>query len=736
MFSSRQRDQRYDFTRPIFMVPVSIFVAADAAGITGMADLAGRLVAAQDGDQVVEYLEHEGCRCRLVPVANYGEAVEAIVAGGVDAVVGNEYSIWYHALSRDLVESIRRVGKPLYSGRCCMAVREGDSMIVAALDAALDRARDNGLLDHVAWKWLGTIADHRTEQYRLRTYIIPLAGILGFIVLLLAGIWWWNVVLRRRVAAHTRELEEVNTELEAGRARLQGILEANPDPMVIYDFRGWPVYLNPAFTRAFGWCLDDVAGAPIPFIPDDQKTLTHNKVRELFKNRNTVISFPTRRLTRSGKILDVVISAELVCPDNNADSEDTVMVVNFTDITEMENLRSRLRQAEKMEAIGTLAGGIAHDFNNILAAIMGFAELGREKILLGEVPVSECERVVQAAERARNLVRQLLVFSRQAEPEMTVVDLRELVEQTTEMVRRVIPKMVSVAPHIEAAPPPVVGDRHQLSLALLNLCSNAADAMPDGGTIRIEAGPVTLANELVCNACGIRIAGGSYVFLRVTDHGFGMDRKTVERMFDPFFTTKEVGKGTGLGLAAVFGIVGEHRAHIVCDSEPGRGTEITIYLPTAGQVPAAGGGAGVEATVTGVMPRGTETILLVDDEDDVREVGRILLEGLGYEVLLTASAEDALAVYDREQDGIDLVILDLNMPGMGGEACLRELRRRRHALRVIIASGWLPDRERQDAAAQGIVQLAKPYSLSRLATAIRELLDDRSVPAGRSTIDE
>ncbi|MBN2232705.1 MAG: transporter substrate-binding domain-containing protein [Deltaproteobacteria bacterium] len=507
-----------------------------------------------------------------------------------------------------------------------------------------------------------------------------------------------------------------DAELARSENRLRAILAANPNPMVVYDDRGHPTYLNPAFTELFGWTAEELAGGTIPFVPESEREQAMAKIRELYATGRVPL-FTTRRLTKKGDMLDIMLSARLV---HDTAGRAVEMVVNLADITAVKELKSRLRQAEKMEVVGTLAGGIAHDFNNILTAIMGFAEIGREKIRAGTVPDNEYGRITAAAERARNLVKQLLAFSRQTEPEMVPLDLNRLCAQTMEMIERVIPKMITVDLRLAADLPPATGDHHQLSLVLLNLCGNAADAMPEGGTIRIETGRKRVSG-LVCAACGDAFSG-DLVRLRVADTGCGMDAETRKRMFDPFFTTKEVGKGTGLGMSTVYGIVKGHVGHVTCESAPGAGTIIDVFLPVAA-VPAAVVDPPRRAPGLGEEVHGTETILLVDDEDDIREVGRELLTTFGYRLMSAASGEEALEIYRQAGgDPVDLVILDLSMPGMGGFACLAELKRLNPDIKVVIASGYFPENLPADTPTAA-AYLHKPYSHAQLLTTIRRILD-------------
>ncbi|MBN2333826.1 MAG: transporter substrate-binding domain-containing protein, partial [Deltaproteobacteria bacterium] len=338
-------------------------------------------------------------------------------------------------------------------------------------------------------------------------------------------------------ATDISEQKQAELALKQSERRLRAILEANPDPMVVYDHEGIPTYLNPAFSRVFGWQLYELKGRTIPFVPDDQQQITKAKIEDLL-NHGQSLGFETRRYTKQGNLLEVLVSAATI--KDSASEQVSEIVVNITDLTDAKRLKKRLHQAEKMEVVGTLAGGIAHDFNNILTAIIGFSELGQQKAEHGKPSLREHKQVLVAADRVRKLVKQLLTFSRQTEPKMATLNLSQEVKQAVTMVERVIPRMVSLHAELADEVKTVRGDGNQMNQILLNLCLNAADAMPNGGEIHIEVKNYHVAHAY-CAACGEPFCG-DYVLLQVTDSGEGMDEQTMQNLFDPFFTTKEAGK--------------------------------------------------------------------------------------------------------------------------------------------------------------------------------------------------
>ena len=305
-------------------------------------------------------------------------------------------------------------------------------------------------------------------------------------------------------------------------------------------------------------------------------------------------------------------------------------IVNFVDVghdvTENVELQMQLLQAQKMESLGTLAGGIAHDFNNLLQVVLGYSEFMLQRKKEGEPDYDGLQKIYQAGKRGADLVESLLTFSRKLETKFVPVNLNQEITQVQYLLSRTIPKTIKIELHLSGNLESIQADPSQIGQVLMNLGVNARDAMPDGGTLTIETANVQLDKEY-CSS-HLEAMPGSYVLLTVSDTGQGMDKKTLSHIFEPFFSTKEVGKGTGLGLATVYGIVKQHDGHIICYSEPGHGTTFKIYLPAI-QTEKELEIATFETAITG----GTETVLLVDDEESIRELGAELLDSFGYKVI-------------------------------------------------------------------------------------------------------
>ena len=415
---------------------------------------------------------------------------------------------------------------------------------------------------------------------------------------------------------------------------------------------------------------------------------------------------------RNGELFDMVLWPKKI------DYEGQPAILAFVmDVTETKNLRNQLVRAQKMEAIGTLAGGIAHDFNNLLQVIVGYSEL----IIMNAALPDQFSRGVKAINKAAvngaDLVRRLLTFARKTESVSTALILNDKIKHIRELLDRTIPKMIQIELKLTEDPTLINADASQIEQIIMNLAVNAGHAMPEGGNLVIETKAVNL-DKAYC-LVHIEAIPGPYVLLSVSDTGHGIDKKTMERIFEPFFTTKGPGIGTGLGLSMVYGIVKQHGGHITCYSEPGSGATFKIYFPAiASEVQS-------EKAMDLLAPQGgTETILLVDDDESVLDVGNQILLEYGYRVITASNGREALEIYSAEHESISLVILDLFMPEMGGKECLRALLKMDPNVRILVASGFTQDAEigeALDSGARGFI--GKPFDMPQLLDNIRKIID-------------
>ncbi len=497
----------------------------------------------------------------------------------------------------------------------------------------------------------------------------------------------------------------------------EDIFQAISHPTIIIDQKHSILNANRAILKRVGKSAEDLQGT---------------KCYEIFHNSSEPPSdCPAEVLIRSGIATTVEMEMEALgghflvsCTPILDDAGRLSKVIHIaTDITdrkrmeeEREALRAQLVQAQKMEAVGTLAGGLAHDFNNILQVTLGYAELLLMDKAFPDAYRTHIRMISESSKRGSDLAKRLLVFSRKTKVELRPLDLNECISETRKILERTIPKMVSIELFLEDALPSIMADPTELEQVLVNLAINARDAMPDGGRLTFETRRILLDEEYA--RTHYDCTPGQYVLLMVSDTGVGMDKATLNRIYEPFFTTKESGKGTGLGLSVVYGIVKQHGARIGCYSELGKGTTFKIYFPLAD--------APVEEAMSeeGPVVGGTETILLVDDEPAVRDLGRRLLSNAGYEVLLATNGREALDIYRAHRDTIALVILDLIMPEMGGKQCMRELLAINESLKIMITSGHAANgvsQEAMDLGAKDFIQ--KPFDVRRVLRQVRAVLD-------------
>ncbi len=389
----------------------------------------------------------------------------------------------------------------------------------------------------------------------------------------------------------------------------------------------------------------------------------------------------------------------------------------FRDITEQQKLEDQLRQAQKMESIGTLAGGIAHDFNNILAAIVGYGHIVLMKMAKDDPQRVNIEHMLEAGNRAAHLTKSLLLFSRKQISDRKPVDLNEIIRTVDKFLKRVIGEDVECRTSLFEKALPILGDAHQLEQLLMNLATNARDAMSTGGIFTIATEQVRMDEAF------ITIHGygkpGIYGLITISDTGKGMDAATREHIFEPFYTTKEVGKGTGLGLAIAYGIVKQHEGFINVYSEPGQGTSFNIYLPLIS--------AGVEEEkklVEESPRRGTETILLAEDDETVRTMTKAILEEFGYTVIAAVDGQDAINKYKENKDRIKLLLFDIIMPTKSGKEAYDEIRAIQPDIKILFQSGYAPDLVRQKVLLEGKMPVVfKPVTPNMLLKQVRSVLD-------------
>ena len=525
--------------------------------------------------------------------------------------------------------------------------------------------------------------------------------------------------LEDMVENRTKELAESQERLHAfyeqterSEKLYRSLLNSSADAIAVYNLAGEVQFLSPSFSDLLGWRLEDLQGGNIPCIPDSEKEPTEREIRRLIDTGEPLQNFQTKRLTRDGRLLDMYLSASRY--DDSEGSPLGILVI-LKDVTEKKVMEKQLHQAQKMEGLATLSGGIAHDFNNLLTGVLGNVSLLLHDADLQTGQVEKLKNIESYVVRAANLTKQLLGLSKYGKYEVKPTDLNELIKDCSSLFGETN-KDISINHRFEQEIWPAEVDRGQLEQVLLNLFVNARQAMPNGGGLSLETQNITLSSK---DTMPYQLDPGRYIKIQVTDTGVGIRDEIKDKIFDPFFTTKQKEIGTGLGLASAYGIITNHAGIIDVSSRLGKGTTFTILLPASDRK------IEVESPSRKVLHRGEETILLVDDEEMVSDVGKELLVTLGYKVITADSGDQAIELYRRKGDEIDLVILDMIMPGLSGSETFDQLKLIQPGIKTILTSGYSPDGKAADILGRGCGGfLQKPFNIIDLSNKVRNVLDE------------
>jgi PAS domain S-box-containing protein len=562
-----------------------------------------------------------------------------------------------------------------------------------------------------------------------------------------------NAELRKEIAVR----KSVEKALRAGEEQFRRAIEDAPIPIVMYTEHGEVLQVSNTWTEMTGYAVSDIPTLDewLKRVYGQGANTLRDQLSLLFEGKQRTVDTELHIRTRDGKSRYWSFSAS--SPGTLRDSRRFIvgMAQDITDrklaeqslqkahnelekrvkertlelqqaydklteeTRELEKAEAQLRQAHKMEAVGTLAGGIAHDFNNILAAIIGFSEMAIDKSSEGSPARRHLERIFAAGIRGRELVKQILVFSRQAEPEKEPLKIAPVVKEALVLVRASLPSTVAIRTNLQGSLGFVLADRIQIQQIVLNLCTNAAHAMRrTGGTISIDLDGFSFSSPE--DAPDPAMSPGLYARLSVADTGEGMSPEIMEHIFDPFFTTKAAGEGTGLGLSVVHGIVTSYEGHISVSSEPDKGSTFAVYLPKLLEEQSRD-----STDEGGSIPRGHERILFIDDEEDLVAMGDEMLTDLGYRITAKTGAREALALFRLNPSRFDLVITDQTMPEMTGEELVKEILVLRADTPIIMCTGFSYLVDADTARAAGIKAFAmKPLTKKEMAMAIRKVLDE------------
>lgn len=494
--------------------------------------------------------------------------------------------------------------------------------------------------------------------------------------------------------------------------KFRAVFEHSPIAIALTSFpEGVLSDVNQTFIDMSGYSREEMIGKSTTELGFWLHESDRERHLSLLKDKDYAHSLEVRIRRKNGEELDTIASAVMLKIGDKPFLLSTAM-----DISEQKRLHNQLLQSQKMDVVGQLAGGIAHDFNNMLAGIMASAELLKRRLTSADKNLELVEIIIGATTRSANLTRELLTFSRKGAPVSSPVHIHDTIASVISLLERTIDKQIQLSARLDASDPVVMGNETQLQNALLNLGVNARDAMPQGGTLTYMT-TVRILDEDACRSVGLSLAPGSYLEIAVTDSGVGMTEEVMEHIFEPFFTTKGVGKGTGLGLASVYGVVKNNGGDICVQSAPGHGSVFKIFLPLLAGEPC-------RQTLVSKVVVGSGGILLVDDEEMLRSAGRDLLENLGYTVYLAENGERALEEFAAHRSDISLVILDIIMPKMGGKEAFLRFRELAPELKVLFCSGFSNDGTSDDLVklgASGFIQ--KPYNLSQLSRAVAEAME-------------
>jgi len=523
-----------------------------------------------------------------------------------------------------------------------------------------------------------------------------------------------------QVFANALENKKTGQALQESEERLRIVFETFPDPVTIIQAEDGRCFdVNSAFTRVTGWTYDEVVGKTAADLDIWHNPQDHKKLTAGIAERGRVENLEAQFRMKDGRLITALMSATLIILHNKPH------ILTITrDISELkaaqqerEQLRTRLIQAQKMEAIGTLAGGIAHDFNNILGAIIGYAEMALYDTQIDSMEHYNIEQVLKAGHRAKDLVKQILAFSRKSEQDKKIIFLTPIIKEVLKLLRASLPTTIEIKLNIEPKLDAIFADPTQIHQVMMNLCTNSAHAMGDkGGILEVNVNNVNLnAREA---AQYPELNPGFYVKLSIGDTGCGMDAATIQRIFDPYFTTKEQDKGTGMGLAVVHGIVKGHGGGIHVESAVGKGTRFDILFPVIKRQITS------ETEELKALPTGNETIMVIDDEQSLIELGKNMLEKLGYRVETQTLPLEAIEIFKAAPDKFNLIISDMTMPAMTGDSLAKELMQIRPEIPVIICTGHSEQIDESRAKEMGIKGfLMKPFTIRELSKTVRQVLD-------------
>jgi two-component system cell cycle sensor histidine kinase/response regulator CckA len=737
---SQERATRYDFNQETILANWGHVYIPSGSGAATFTDLHNQRVAVLTDDIHTRAFEELmiGFDIPFEPVVveSYLEVFKALESGAADAGVVNRVFALQHEYDYR-VQSSAMIFNPIEVRWAAIKGTQPD--LLDKIDRNLANwKKDQGsvyykTLDH----WFGGAGQGwRTIPGWLKWLLVLVSGGMALIIV-------GNLMLRHQVRLRTSELQaevaerhQVQLAQQEAERRYRDLFNGITDPVYVHpmlpDGFGPFIEVNDAACKFYGYTREQFKEMTVLYLHDP----TNGSSREeCYKRRQLLeteghIEFEEIHINHSGRQLPVEVRARV-----STINEQPVILSVVRDVTEQKMieqerdlLTTRLLQSQKMEAIGRLAGGVAHDLNNLLSPVLGYAELLLTRNSADPTQEGAIRAIHQAALRAKEMVAQLLAFGRKQALTLKPVDINQLVIDFTPLLRQVIPTNIKLTTTLKSKLPLVKADAGQLEQVLLNLIVNARDAMPDGGEMTIGTNRIELPELADPVNKAELLPGGWYVVLMVTDTGFGITPDAQSHIFEPFFTTKEQGKGTGLGLSTAYGIMRQHHGSIRVQSTPGAGSTFSVFLPqpVGSEAEATKAAPAAPAIQRTAIPRGSETILLVEDDPQVKDMATAALGQMGYTVLQAASGESALVLLQEYTGPLHLMLTDVMMPEMDGQTLYHQVRASHPALKVLFMSGYTDDIIRQDEIGSEFHFIQKPFSLRTLASEIRRILENES----------
>ncbi len=730
MIFSEMRDKRYDFSPPHSSVQYAVVTRKEMPMRSKLEELAGQKIAVMKSNLMHELAVQQGYETNLIVVATQEQALWALLDGTADYALVGKISAYFW-IAKNEWKDIKVSDHSVFSAQCCYAVLPANKAILEQFSEGLAIIKQTGEYRELRNKWLSPYEPRGISLKKGITYLavvaIPLVTLLLFAII-------WSRMLHRQVIERTRDLA---LEAEGHRAaeiraqatldqditarnkaaedhkRLMAVIDQVGEGIVITDSVGVVLYVNPAFVETRGYTLEEILGKKLGSIQSGKNDPA------LYQEMWSIIS---RGETWVGRFINRRKDGTLYTEESTIspvfDKDDKIMnyVAVSRDITDQLRMAEQLSQSQRLESIGRLAGGVAHDFNNMLGVILGTAEMAMDRTKPEDPIFNDLQEIRRAADRSASLTRRLLTFAHKQTVAPQVVDLNDAVSAALKMLRRLICEDIELLWYPGTEQATVRIDPTQVDQILTNLAVNASDAISGVGQITIKTSHVKLDPEF-CKSYA-NTSPGDYVLLAVSDTGCGMDEKTIKNIFEPFFTTKGVGKGTGLGLPTVYGIVQQNKGFINVYSELGLGTTFKIYLKHFVDTLRV-----VKEEPLRIVETGGETLLLVEDEEAILQMTETMLKKLGYTVIPANSPSEAIKLAAAFKSNIDLLLTDMVMPQMNGYELSEKLKISRPRMKYLFMSGYTADIISHDKIENdGICFLEKPFSIHDLSVKIREVL--------------